>query len=71
VNGFSAYEDEEGEVYDQIFSEGRNGERKALANTLTKLRNATIKGRDDYLEALDAVAKAHNIRTDTIVRYIA
>jgi hypothetical protein len=66
-------EDEYGErgYRESLMRSGSKAERKALANTLTRLRNATIEGRDDYLEALDAVAKAHGIRIDTVVRYIA
>lgn len=69
MNGWSNYDDEDGEVYDQLIREGRNGERKALAATLTRLRKTLINGNEGYLSALDAVAEAHGLKTETIVRY--
>jgi hypothetical protein len=56
---------------EEMIAIGRAQERKALANTLTRLRAEVIKTSDVAAKALDDVAKLHNIRTETIVRYIA
>ena len=56
---------------EEMIAIGRKQERKALANTLTKLRAEVVKTSDIAARALDDVAKAHGIRTETIVRYIA
>jgi hypothetical protein len=66
----------DGDDYGYSFEEemiaiGRKQERKALANTLTRLRAEVIKTSDVAAKALDDVAKNHGIRTETIVRYIA
>jgi hypothetical protein len=75
------YFDEEIDAHELGYSAGRRGakeaERKALAETLTRLRRRGGFTSTDYTtgyrDALDQVANAHNIRTETetIVRYVA
>lgn len=60
----SYYDDER-----DFIAMGRQDERKALAATLTRLRKSSKV--IAYQDALDDVAKAHGLRTETTVRYVA
>jgi hypothetical protein len=61
--------------YDAGMTDARRDARRELAETLTALRNARGMLTDDesrqYNAALDAVAKAANLKTETTVRYSA
>jgi hypothetical protein len=54
------------------FARGRRHERHELAATLNRLRTTTTAQHNTaYRQALDDVADAHNIRTETVVTYSA
>jgi hypothetical protein len=71
MNGWG-YDDHDDEVaYEEgLIKAGQDRARRNLAAILTNLRKDCDDGREDYLDALDAVAARANIKTETEVRYV-
>ena len=55
--------------HDDLYTGGYGAMERHLANSLTILREGNTDTLD-YLRALDDIAEWHNIRTETVIRYV-
>ena len=67
MNPDGHYHWDDSNYYEDGHSNGRKMERVGLAATLTRLRSTAIgQTNDAYIQALDDIADAHNIKSKTV-----